>query len=205
MEIWTFDKAAKQILGESAETLWQHYQQDVDLYPWDNYKPETCAAFSFQEKLLFAGESLNFKNHSRLADNLIWTINGKEVSADKSGDMTWVFPEKGTYKIQLCAENSASQKSDTLSKTVEVMGVNDIFEFSLLGGKTSCQHNDSPKGENVEMLFDGKKGNKFLSFQKETWVQLETKVPFVLKSYSITSGNDPTQARPQKLDSFSFA
>jgi len=196
MEVWTIDKALMQLYGESVETMWQHYQQDVDLYPWDNYKPQISAGFTYEEKLLFEGESLSFKNYSRLADEYLWTVNDKEVTANKFGDMAWVFPEKGTYTVQLVAKSSKNRDCDTLTRTVKVMGRNDGFEFSLLGGKLSSQHADSPKGEDVEKLFDGKKGSKFLSFQQETWVQIETKEPYILSSYALVSGNDQPKRDP---------
>jgi len=35
METWTFDKATQQLYSESAETLWQQYQKEIERYPWN--------------------------------------------------------------------------------------------------------------------------------------------------------------------------
>jgi hypothetical protein len=197
METWSLDKALNKLYNASADEWWQHYQQDVDLYPWDNYTPHTSAGFTHESKLLFEGDALAFKNYSKLADAYTWTVRGKEVTANQNGDMAWVFPAKGKYKVQLLAKNTETREYDTLSTIISVMGKHDEFEFSLLGGKYSGQHNDSPKGESPEQLFDGDLNSKFLCFQKEGWVQIEMNEDYILTSYTLTSGNDQPARDPK--------
>lgn len=197
MEIWTLKKAIFQLYGASVDVWWQYYQKDIDLYPWIEYKPSTCAIFTFNDHLKFEGDVIAFRNYSRLADEYIWTINHKEVCTNEHGDMAWVFPKKGNYYIQLLAKNSETGEENTLSTEIVVLGKYDDFEFSKLQSITSSQYNDSPKGEGLEQLFDGNLNTKFLSFQKETWVQIEMKESYVLSSYSLTSANDQVNRDPK--------
>lgn len=197
MEVWSLEHAIDLLYGASLDIWWQYYQQDIDLYPWIAYQPSTCALFTLKDPMIMEGKEIVFENHSRLADENIWTLNHKEVSANENGDMAWVFSQKGIYTIQLLVRNKNTGEEDIFLKEIVVVGKNDPIEFSKRNGKYSCGNNDSPKGEGLEQLFDGNSNTKFLSFQKATWVQVEMNEAYVPKSYSLTSANDQANRDPR--------
>lgn len=198
LETWTLKAALQQILGQDADTLWQHYQQDVALYPWDNYQARTRAGFTFSKGLNFEGQALAFYNYSRRADSYTWLVNNREVKANAKGDMAWIFPSEGEQKISLIAYNKTTNESDTATETISVKGYYSEFEFSSLGGKASAQHNDSPMEESPWELFDQNANSKFLTFQTNGWVQFEASESFVLTGYALTSANDQPGRDPKK-------
>lgn len=197
MDVWSLKNAINELYNTSVTEWWQHFQQDIELYPWDNYREYTSAAFINEEKILFEGDVLSFKNHSRLADKYEWTINYNKVIANEDGDMAWVFPKKGEYHIQLVAINDQTGARDTISKILTVKSMKDDFEFSYLGINSISQYQDSPKGESTEQLFDNNPNTKFLCFEKKTWVQIEMENPYFLKSYSLISANDQAKRDPK--------
>ena len=60
----------------------------------------------------------------------------------------------------------------------------------LPGGNISAQYDDSPDDESVLNLFDSSSETKMLTFHPSAWVKYQSPKPYILKSYTISSGND---------------
>lgn len=202
MGTWSLDLTLRSLFNMPAQTLWMHYQMDIDLYPWNNYTPTTKASFSFHDKIYFEGDTLWPANYSRLADSFRWSANGQQLTLNEQGIPFYVFPAKGDYRIMLEASNTKTQERDLIHKRINVLGRLEVFEFSRLGGQITAQHGDSPENEGPAMLFDNNENTKFLSFQKDTWVQLESPEAFVISSYALSSANDQPARDPKSWTLF---
>ena len=65
------------------------------------------------------------------------------------------------------------------------------------GGTFSAKYSDSPRGEEIDKLFDNNSRTKYLTFHSEGWAIFEADNAATAVSYSVTSGNDAPQRDPK--------
>jgi hypothetical protein len=58
------------------------------------------------------------------------------------------------------------------------------------GGAVTAQYNDSPSGEGIANLMDGKVSTKYLTFHGTAWVRWKGAAAMKVVSYALTSAND---------------
>ncbi len=65
------------------------------------------------------------------------------------------------------------------------------------GGTFRAKYSDSPRGEEIDKLFDNNSRTKYLTFHSEGWAIFEADNAATAVTYSITSGNDAPQRDPK--------
>ncbi|MBN2485718.1 MAG: fibronectin type III domain-containing protein [Bacteroidales bacterium] len=76
----------------------------------------------------------------------------------------------------------------------------DTLTFSNLtetGGKITDQYNNSPAGEGIENVTDGKPATKFLTRNNSFWIIFESNTSAVVNKYALTSANDFANRDPK--------
>jgi len=87
-----------------------------------------------------------------------------------------------------------------ISLSFFVKAQTEIDFTDLPGGTISTQYDDSPDDESVLNLFDSSSVTKMLTFHPSAWVQYKSPKPYILKSYTISSGNDYEERDPMNWE-----
>jgi PKD repeat protein len=81
-------------------------------------EPEPIASFTYSPTNLTAPATATFQSTSTNASGLKWFVNDREVSTQKS--LTYTFPTKGFYKVELLTYKKSGYPSDYKGVTVQV-------------------------------------------------------------------------------------
>jgi len=68
-----------------------------------------------------------------------------------------------------------------------------------VAGTVSAQYSDSPSGEGIANVMDGKTSTKYLTFHTSAWLQWKGSSATAMNSYAITSANDFASRDPKNF------
>ena len=127
------------------------------------------------------------------------TLNNYSIPV---ADLGVGFLSPGEYTFEYSVQawpimgNLVSVDEVTLSNTTTTQVREIILNITSMRESISDAFNTTG-GEGIDKLVDGNLGSKYLTGNRETWVILKGKVPSLVTSYTLTSGNDAPGRDPK--------
>ena len=100
---WSFDKAAQEIIGKNAQTLWDEYVGVM------NQGSKPSPQFAADTRQVSTGQSVTFSNTSSNALTYDWTFDGGFPRNSSEKNPTIRYDEPGLYKVTLVAHNQSAK------------------------------------------------------------------------------------------------
>jgi len=194
---WSWDKATHQIMGKTVAELWTEYQKEIN-----HSGNEPVVLFDVSNDKNITDQRVVFSDHSE--GNPFawsWTFEGGMPSTSSEQNPEVIYKEPGVYTVQLTVKSAFGTATTRQQNFLSVEKNPAGKLFSELDKEVVSKYKDSPDGEGVVNLFDNSSGSKYLTFNKNTSIdlKLKTKTKYVLKKYCIVAANDAPQRDPKEV------